>query len=138
MQRKVLVIFAVVALALVMWAGSAVAAADKPNILVIWGDDIGRSDISTYTHGLMGFETPNIDRVANEGTQVLSPKQCHYVDQNNKQGRRFGSPKFVKLLNVIGTKSFIEQKKLINSTLDNWQGNETQRDDITLIGFRIK
>ena len=33
---------------------------DKPNILVIWGDDIGISNLSCYTHGLMGYKTPNI------------------------------------------------------------------------------
>ena len=36
-------------------------AADKPNIVVIWGDDIGQSNISAYTHGMMGYQTPNID-----------------------------------------------------------------------------
>ncbi|MGB5761150.1 MAG: hypothetical protein WBM58_01220, partial [Sedimenticolaceae bacterium] len=36
-------------------------AADKPNILVVWGDDIGQSNISYFTHGLMGYKTPNID-----------------------------------------------------------------------------
>ena len=40
---------------------------DKPNILVIWGDDIGQSNISAYTLGLMGYRTPNIDRIADEG-----------------------------------------------------------------------
>jgi arylsulfatase len=39
----------------------------KPNILVIWGDDIGQSNLSCYTHGLMGYRTPNIDRIAHEG-----------------------------------------------------------------------
>jgi arylsulfatase A-like enzyme len=39
----------------------------KPNILVIWGDDIGQSNLSCYTHGLMGYWTPNIDRIAKEG-----------------------------------------------------------------------
>ena len=39
----------------------------KPNILVIWGDDIGQSNLSCYTHGLMGYRTPNIDRIAKEG-----------------------------------------------------------------------
>jgi hypothetical protein len=39
----------------------------KPNILVIFGDDIGQSDISAYTFGLMGYHTPNIDRIAKEG-----------------------------------------------------------------------
>src|SRR5208283_4202924 len=42
-------------------------AAGKPNILVIWGDDIGQSNISAYTRGLMGYRTPNIDRIAEEG-----------------------------------------------------------------------
>jgi arylsulfatase len=41
--------------------------ADKPNILVIWGDDIGWNNISAYNHGIMGYQTPNIDRVAKEG-----------------------------------------------------------------------
>jgi arylsulfatase len=39
----------------------------KPNILVIWGDDIGQSNLSCYTHGLMGYRTPSIDRIAREG-----------------------------------------------------------------------
>ena len=39
----------------------------KPNILVIWGDDIGIANLSCYTRGLMGYRTPNIDRIANEG-----------------------------------------------------------------------
>ena len=39
----------------------------KPNILVIWGDDIGISNLSCYTQGLMGYRTPNIDRIAKEG-----------------------------------------------------------------------
>ena len=40
----------------------------KPNILVIFGDDIGQTNISAYSFGLMGYRTPNIDRIANEGT----------------------------------------------------------------------
>jgi arylsulfatase A-like enzyme len=39
----------------------------KPNILVIWGDDIGITNLSCYSHGVMGYSTPNIDRVAKEG-----------------------------------------------------------------------
>jgi arylsulfatase len=53
---------------LLMLAPFATAAqSDKPNILVIWGDDIGIPQISAYTQGLMGYRTPNIDRIANEG-----------------------------------------------------------------------
>jgi arylsulfatase len=39
----------------------------KPNILVMWGDDIGQSNLSCYSFGVMGYTTPNIDRIANEG-----------------------------------------------------------------------
>jgi arylsulfatase A-like enzyme len=39
----------------------------KPNILVIWGDDIGYWNLSCYSRGMMGYQTPNIDRIANEG-----------------------------------------------------------------------
>ena len=40
---------------------------DKPNILEILGDDIGQSNLSCYTKGVMGYRTPNIDRIAKEG-----------------------------------------------------------------------
>ena len=39
----------------------------KPNSIVIWGDDIGQSNLSTFTDGMLGYPTPNIDRIANEG-----------------------------------------------------------------------
>ena len=39
----------------------------KPNILIIWGDDIGWFNVSAYNHGIMGYRTPNIDRIAREG-----------------------------------------------------------------------
>ena len=43
------------------------ASARKPNIMVIWGDDIGYWNISAYNQGMMGYKTPNIDRIAKEG-----------------------------------------------------------------------
>jgi len=46
---------------------SGVQAEKKPNILVIFGDDIGQTNISAYSMGLMGYHTPNIDRIAREG-----------------------------------------------------------------------
>ena len=55
------------------------SSADKPNILVIWGDDIGQSNISAYTMGLVGYQTPNIDRIADEGmifTDYYSEQSC--------------------------------------------------------------
>ena len=39
----------------------------KPNILIIWGDDIGQFNISAYNHGMMGYKTPNIDSIAKDG-----------------------------------------------------------------------
>src|SRR5262245_13331838 len=48
-------------------AAQSAAAGGKPNILVIFGDDIGIANISVYTMGLMGYRTPNIDRIAKEG-----------------------------------------------------------------------
>jgi len=59
------------------------ATGDKPNILVIWGDDIGQSDISAYTHGLMGFKTPNIDRISEEGMTFTD----YYGEQSCTAGR---------------------------------------------------
>ena len=48
-------------------AGYAQAQPAKPNILVVWGDDVGNTNISANTHGMMGYQTPNIDRIAHEG-----------------------------------------------------------------------
>ncbi|MDG1215893.1 MAG: sulfatase-like hydrolase/transferase, partial [Luminiphilus sp.] len=48
---------------------SAVAAMERPNILVIWGDDIGFWNLSTNNMGMMGYQTPNIDRIAKEGAK---------------------------------------------------------------------
>jgi len=59
------------------------AAGKKPNILIIWGDDIGISNISAYGDGLMGYETPNIDRIAKEGIRFLH----YYGEQSCTAGR---------------------------------------------------
>ena len=50
-------------------ASAPAPAADKPNILILWGDDIGISNLSCYSDGLMGYRTPNIDRIADEGVR---------------------------------------------------------------------
>ena len=58
---------------------TSVFAQKKPNILIIWGDDIGQSNISAYTFGLVGYQTPNIDRIAKEGmlfTDYYSEQSC--------------------------------------------------------------
>ena len=54
-------------------------AGKKPNILVMFGDDIGWFNISAYNHGLMGYKTPNIDRIAKEGamfTDAYGQQSC--------------------------------------------------------------
>jgi arylsulfatase len=55
----------------------------KPNILVIWGDDIGISNLSCYSDGLMGYRTPNIDRIAKEGMRFTDS----YGEQSCTAGR---------------------------------------------------
>jgi arylsulfatase len=55
----------------------------QPNILVIWGDDIGIANLSCYSHGLMGYQTPNIDRLAKEGMMFTDS----YGEQSCTAGR---------------------------------------------------
>jgi arylsulfatase len=68
---------------LLMAVASTAWATEKPNILVVWGDDIGQSNISHYTRGLMGYETPNIDRIAREGMTFTD----YYGEQSCTAGR---------------------------------------------------
>ena len=65
------------------WALPASAQEKKPNILVIWGDDVGQSNISAYTKGLVGYHTPNIDRIASEGMIFTD----YYGEQSCTAGR---------------------------------------------------
>src|ERR1700679_3676056 len=55
----------------------------KPNILVIFGDDIGQSNLSAYTFGLVGYQTPNIDRIAKEGMMFTD----YYAENSCTAGR---------------------------------------------------
>ena len=65
LTRLALAVLTVVATTLALNAAS--AQTKKPNILVIWGDDIGGFNISAYNRGMMGYKTPNIDSIANQG-----------------------------------------------------------------------
>ena len=58
-------------------------AAKQPNILILWGDDIGIWNISYHSRGMMGYRTPNIDRVANEGVAFTD----YYGQQSCTAGR---------------------------------------------------
>ncbi len=65
------------------FANRAQAKTEKPNILVIMGDDIGYWNLSFNNHGMMGYKTPNIDRIANEGTSFTD----YYGEQSCTAGR---------------------------------------------------
>ena len=58
-------------------------AADRPNILIIFPDDVGWENISAYSHGVMGYRTPNIDRIAHEGALFTD----HYAQPSFTAGR---------------------------------------------------
>ncbi|QOL25756.1 arylsulfatase [Thalassotalea sp. LPB0316] len=72
-------------LAMSLLAFNALATSDttRPNILIIWGDDIGIGNISAYSDGIMGYQTPNIDRIAREGMRFTD----YYGDQSCTAGR---------------------------------------------------
>ena len=67
----------------------------RPNILVIWGDDIGISNLSCYSHGLMGYKTPNIDRIAREGMM--------FTDSYGEQSCTAGRSSFITGQSVLRT-----------------------------------
>jgi arylsulfatase A-like enzyme len=64
-------------------AAPVAAQQQRPNIVVIWGDDIGQSNVSAYSRGMMGYKTPNIDRLANEGMMFTD----YYAEQSCTAGR---------------------------------------------------
>ena len=67
----------------VMSALAASSSNQKPNIVIIWGDDVGQSNLSAYTKGMMGYKTPNIDRIADEGMIFTD----YYAEQSCTAGR---------------------------------------------------
>lgn len=81
-SKKLIMAAVVMGVVLALAAGSAIAA-KKPNILVIWGDDIGVWNISHNNRGMMGYKTPNIDRLAKEGVGFTD----YYGQQSCTAGR---------------------------------------------------
>jgi len=109
------ILFAATVFALFSWAGNVVAA-DKPNILVIWGDDIGQSNISAYTHGMMGYKTPNIDRISEEGMTFTD----YYGEQSCTAGRSsfiMGQSVFRTGLSKVGMPGAKEGMKIEDPTI---------------------
>jgi arylsulfatase A-like enzyme len=83
-HRTAIIAFSLLLAALALASAPALAAGKaKPNILVIWGDDIGQSNVSAYTKGMMGYRTPNIDRIAKEGLLFTD----YYGEQSCTAGR---------------------------------------------------
>jgi len=80
-----LILRALVSLAAAIGLVSPIAALaqGKPNILVIFGDDVGQSNLSAYTHGLVGYKTPNVDRIAKEGMMFTD----YYAENSCTAGR---------------------------------------------------
>jgi arylsulfatase len=83
MRKALFAIFASVLAASLACVPAAAQEQPKANIVVIWGDDIGQSNISAYSRGLMGYQTPNIDRIANEGVMFTD----YYAEQSCTAGR---------------------------------------------------
>jgi arylsulfatase len=81
--RRFALVFTVVLMATVSTASSFAQGAKRPNILVIFGDDIGQTNISAYSFGVMGYRTPNIDRIAREGMMFTD----YYAEQSCTAGR---------------------------------------------------
>ena len=74
---------AIAALTVALAAATGASAQGKPNILVLWGDDIGTWNISHNNRGMMGYQTPNIDRIAKEGVGFTD----YYAQQSCTAGR---------------------------------------------------
>ena len=88
----------------------------QPNILVIWGDDIGQSNISAYTKGLMGYQTPNIDRIAAEGMMFTD----YYGEQSCTAGRSsfiMGQSVFRTGLSKVGLPGAAEGMRIEDPTI---------------------
>ncbi|MGP0594424.1 arylsulfatase [Nitrospira sp. T9] len=82
-MKPLLTVFRLAVVLTLSGLATAQAAETKPNIIIIWGDDIGQSNVSAYSRGMMGYQTPNIDRVAKEGMMFTD----YYAEQSCTAGR---------------------------------------------------
>ena len=83
-KTKAIITFIVIAMTIIhVWFVDPSLAQSKPNILVIFGDDVGWSNVSAYNMGMMGYRTPNIDRIAKEGILFTD----YYAQQSCTAGR---------------------------------------------------
>src|SRR5499427_6265542 len=82
-MRKISFAFSAWLFATALVCVPATAQQSKTNIVIIWGDDIGQSNVSAYSRGMMGYQTPNIDRLASEGMMFTD----YYAEQSCTAGR---------------------------------------------------
>jgi arylsulfatase A-like enzyme len=80
---KALFLLTTISVAAITTAPAVAQQQQRPNIVVIWGDDIGQSNVSAYSRGMMGYQTPNIDRLASEGVMFTD----YYAEQSCTAGR---------------------------------------------------
>src|ERR1700752_5144149 len=80
---KALLLLTTISVAAITAAPVAAQQQQRPNIVIIWGDDVGQSNVSAYSRGMMGYKTPNIDRLASEGMMFTD----YYAEQSCTAGR---------------------------------------------------
>ena len=80
---RILLISLLTLLAAVIMLNAPASAEQNTNIVIFWGDDIGQSNVSAYSRGVMGYKTPNIDRIATEGMMFTD----YYAEQSCTAGR---------------------------------------------------
>src|SRR5262245_24527685 len=80
---EALLLFTTISVAAITAVPARAQQSQRPNIVIIWGDDIGQSNVSAYSRGMMGYQTPNIDRLANEGVMFTD----YYAEQSCTAGR---------------------------------------------------
>jgi hypothetical protein len=112
-------------LTLMVSTGTALAQPKKPNILVIWGDDIGWFNISAYNHGMMGYKTPNIDRLSHPF--LAHRRGGQPPDLRESVSRRSATLKTLCILRPTSTTSFRGNGSL---------GPQTRKKPTLRAGFR--
>ncbi len=91
------------------------------------GGKIGRNQITSFTNQEIILQKNDLIYLTTDG----------YIDQNNKERKRFGSKNLEELINNISNKTLEEQKQILENKLDNWKIGTEQRDDITILGIRL-
>ncbi len=105
MKLKPILILLTLLAGILVLPTAVLAQAKKPNILILWGDDIGYWNVSVYNQGMMGYKTPNIDRIAKEGalfTDWYGQQSCTAGRAGAKQGLQARDVTIAQLLKAQG------------------------------------